>query len=53
MEIAKAVEAGGGDGVSLINTILGMAIDIHRRQPVLGLSLIHIFCSRYDATYGY
>ncbi len=36
MEIAKAVEAGGGDGVSLINTILGMAIDIHRRKPVLG-----------------
>ena len=36
VEIAKAVEAGGGDGVSPINTILGMAIDIHRRQPVLG-----------------
>ncbi|MBS5148756.1 MAG: dihydroorotate dehydrogenase [Veillonella sp.] len=36
VEIAKAVEAGGGDGVSLINTILGMAIDIHRRKPVLG-----------------
>ena len=35
VEIAKAVEAGGGDGVSLINTIL-MAIDIHRRKPVLG-----------------
>ena len=32
----RAVEAGGGDGVSLINTILGMAIDIHRRKPVLG-----------------
>ena len=29
VEIAKAVEAGGGNGVSLINTILGMAIDIH------------------------
>ncbi len=36
VEIAKAVEAGGGDGVSLINTLLGMAIDIHRRKPVLG-----------------
>ena len=36
VEIAKAVEAGGGNGVSLINTILGMAIDIHRRKPVLG-----------------
>ena len=32
----KAVEAGGGNGVSLINTLLGMAIDIHRRKPVLG-----------------
>ena len=36
VEIAKAVEAGGGNGVSLINTLLGMAIDIHRRKPVLG-----------------
>ncbi|MDY5481969.1 MAG: dihydroorotate dehydrogenase [Veillonella caviae] len=36
VEIAKAVEAGGGDGVSLINTLLGMAIDIHRRKPLLG-----------------
>ena len=36
VEIAKAVEAGGGNGVSLINTLLGMAIDIHRRKPLLG-----------------
>ncbi len=36
VEIAKAVEAGGGDGVSLINTLLGMAINIHTRKPVLG-----------------
>ena len=35
-EIAKAVEAGGGDGVSLINTLLGMAINVHTRKPVLG-----------------
>lgn len=33
--IAKAAEAGGADGISLINTLLGMAIDIHRRKPVL------------------
>ena len=33
---AKAVEAGGGNGVSLINTLLGMAIDIYHRKPVLG-----------------
>lgn len=34
-EMAKAVEAGGADAVSLINTITGMKIDIHRRQFVL------------------
>lgn len=34
-EIAKAVEDGGADGVSLINTLLGMAIDINSRRPKL------------------
>ena len=34
-EIAKAVVAGGADAVSLINTLLGMRIDINKRQPVL------------------
>lgn len=34
-DIAKAVEAEGADSVSLINTILGMAIDAERRRPVL------------------
>ena len=34
--IAKAAEAGGADGISLINTILGMKIDIHKRKPILG-----------------
>jgi len=34
--IAKAAEQGGADGVSLINTILGMQIDIKKRRPVLG-----------------
>ncbi len=34
-EIALAAEAAGADGISLINTILGMAIDIHRRRPIL------------------
>lgn len=34
-EIAKAVESEGADGVSLINTILGMKIDVHRQKPVL------------------
>ena len=34
-EIAKAVEDAGADGVSLINTLLGMKIDINKRRPVL------------------
>lgn len=34
-QIAKAVAEGGADGLSLINTLLGMAIDIHRRKPIL------------------
>ena len=34
-EIAKAVEEAGADGVSLINTLLGMKIDINKRKPVL------------------
>jgi dihydroorotate dehydrogenase (NAD+) catalytic subunit len=34
-EIAKAAEAGGADGVSCINTVVGMVIDIKNRRPVL------------------
>ncbi|MDR1557014.1 MAG: dihydroorotate dehydrogenase [Tannerellaceae bacterium] len=34
-EIARAAEAEGADSVSLINTLLGMAIDVHKRKPVL------------------
>jgi len=33
--IAKACEAAGADGICLINTLLGMRIDIKRRQPVI------------------
>ena len=36
-EIAKAVEAEGADSVSLINTLMGMAVDIERRKPVLSI----------------
>ena len=35
VSIAKAAEAAGADGISLINTLLGMRIDIKRRQPVI------------------
>lgn len=34
-EMARAVEAGGADAVSLINTLTGMKIDVHKRQFVL------------------
>lgn len=34
-DIARAVEAAGADSVSLINTIMGMAIDVERRRPCL------------------
>lgn len=34
-EIAKAAEAAGADSVSLINTLLGMAINAEKRKPVL------------------
>ncbi len=35
VSIAKACEAGGADGVSLINTLLGMRIDLKKRKPLL------------------
>ena len=34
-EIAKACEAAGADGISMINTLLGMRIDMRRRKPIL------------------
>ncbi len=37
-EIAKAVEAEGADVVSLINTLMGMAIDIEKKKPLLSIS---------------
>ena len=36
-DIACACEAEGADAVSLINTLMGMAIDIERRQPILSI----------------
>ena len=36
-EIAKAVEAEGADSVSLINTLMGMAIDVEKRQSLLSI----------------
>ena len=35
VSIAKACEAAGADGISLINTLLGMRIDLARRKPVI------------------
>ena len=34
-EIAKGVEGAGADAVSLVNTFLGMAIDVNKRKPIL------------------
>lgn len=36
VEIAKGAEAGGADALCLINTLLGMKIDIHKKKPILG-----------------
>lgn len=35
VDIAKACEEAGADGISLINTLLGMRIDLRRRKPVI------------------
>jgi dihydroorotate dehydrogenase (NAD+) catalytic subunit len=35
-EVARAVEAGGADIITMINTIRGMVIDVDRRRPMLG-----------------
>jgi len=35
VSIAKAAEQSGADGISLINTLIGMRIDINKRKPVL------------------
>ena len=35
VSIAKACEEGGADGISLINTLMGMRIDLKKRRPVL------------------
>lgn len=34
-EIARAAEGAGADAVSLINTLMGMAVDVERRRPML------------------
>ena len=36
-EIARAVETAGADAVSLINTLMGMAVDIEKRRKVLSI----------------
>jgi dihydroorotate dehydrogenase (NAD+) catalytic subunit len=37
--IAKGAEAGGADGLSLVNTLLGMAVDVERRRPLLAMGM--------------
>ncbi|MCQ2463207.1 MAG: dihydroorotate dehydrogenase [Clostridia bacterium] len=55
-EIAKACEAEGADGISLINTLMGMRIDLKKKKPVLknttgGLSGPAIFPVALRAVY--
>ena len=38
VDIAKACEEEGADSVSLINTLMGMAIDIEKRKPILSIA---------------
>lgn len=38
-EIARAVEAGGADCISLINTLLGMRIDVYNKKPILAMKV--------------
>ncbi|MBQ9080771.1 MAG: dihydroorotate dehydrogenase [Clostridia bacterium] len=35
VSIAKACEEAGADGISMINTLMGMRIDLHRKKPVI------------------
>lgn len=37
--IAQGAEEGGADGLSLINTLLGMAVDVERRRPLLAMGM--------------
>ena len=39
VEIARACEDAGADGLTLINTLLGMRIDIRRRRPVVAAGM--------------
>lgn len=39
VEIAKACEGAGADGLTLVNTFLGMRIDIRRRRPVIAAGM--------------
>ena len=48
VSIAKACEAGGADGVSLINTLMGMRIDLKKRAPLLANK--YFFCFSHKLT---
>ena len=51
--IARACEQAGADGICLINTLLGMRIDIARRRPgiLFGIGLIGTFLTRFFIEY--
>jgi len=37
--IARGAEAGGADGLSLVNTLLGLSVDVERRRPLLAMGM--------------
>ena len=53
VSIARACEEAGADGICLINTLLGMRIDIARRRPgiLFGIGLIGTFLTRFFIEY--
>ena len=55
-EHSRSVEDAGADAVSLINTLMGMAIDIEKRRPVLSIATLggaeRSGCEARGITYG-
>ena len=50
--VAKAVEDAGADGISLINTLLGMKIDIDKKRPVLANNTGRTFWTSHSSSSG-
>ena len=53
VEIAKACEEAGADGISLINTLIGMRIDLKTRKPTIANKIYYAFLARKIASNNY